>query len=100
MFPNIKRDTDGKANWKLEYDKLFDHSLGLDRMLEPSIYALKATMEFILELRSKARQDKDFKRADEIREYLATHQIVIKDTEEGVSWRIHGSPIGTLIKTT
>ena len=33
----------------------------------------------------KAVEDKDFKRADEIRDYLNKHGIVLEDTEKNVS---------------
>ena len=38
--------------------------------------------------REQARADKDWKRADEIRDQLATMKVVVEDGDEGSSWRI------------
>lgn len=43
-------------------------------------------MEIILELRQKARLNKDFSTSDIIRDHLKKSGIVIKDTKEGASW--------------
>ncbi len=37
--------------------------------------------------RETARKKKDFKRADEIRDYLNSRGIILKDTKEGVVWQ-------------
>lgn len=38
--------------------------------------------------RNEARKQKDFKRADEIRQFLASHGIVIEDKPDGTSrWK-------------
>ncbi len=41
-----------------------------------------------IELRNKARRNKDFKLADEIREILGSVGIVLKDTQEKTSWEL------------
>jgi len=43
--------------------------------------------EGLLEDRSKARADKDFKRSDEIRELLKEKGIVVEDSKDGQTWR-------------
>ena len=37
--------------------------------------------------RNKARTNKDFKKADEIRDSLKDMGIILEDTKEGVKWK-------------
>lgn len=46
-----------------------------------------AWVEALLQERQNARQQKDWARADEIRDLLAEKQIVIEDGAEGTTWR-------------
>ena len=48
---------------------------------------LDADIEALIEERTKARKEKNFKRADEIRDELLEKGIVLKDTREGVQWK-------------
>lgn len=41
----------------------------------------------LIEEREEARKSKDYKRADEIRDYLKERNIVIEDTKSGVTWK-------------
>ena len=43
-------------------------------------------MEELIEERQKAREKKDFERADEIRDRLLSMGISLKDSREGVKW--------------
>ncbi len=47
---------------------------------------LDADIEALIEERQQARKNKDFARADEIRDTLAARGILLKDTREGVKW--------------
>lgn len=47
---------------------------------------LDREVEKLIEERQKAREKKDFKRADEIRDRLLSMGISLKDTREGVKW--------------
>ena len=47
---------------------------------------LDADIEALIEERQQARKNKDFARADEIRDTLAAKGILLKDTREGVKW--------------
>ena len=47
---------------------------------------LDAEIEKMIEERQAARKNKDFARADEIRDQLLEQGIVLKDTREGVKW--------------
>ncbi|MBS7008267.1 cysteine--tRNA ligase [Anaerostipes sp.] len=48
---------------------------------------LDEEIEQLIEERQQARKDKNFKRADEIRDELLEKGIVLKDTREGVKWK-------------
>jgi len=47
---------------------------------------LDSDIEALIEERQAARKNKDFARADEIRDELAAKGILLKDTREGVKW--------------
>ena len=48
---------------------------------------LEEDIEKLIESRTEARKNKDFKRADEIRNELLELGIVLEDTREGVKWK-------------
>jgi cysteinyl-tRNA synthetase len=49
---------------------------------------IDAVIEAKVEERNEARRQKDFKKADEIRKYLADHGIIIEDKPDGTSrWK-------------
>lgn len=48
--------------------------------------ALEDVMKLVLELRAKAKANKDFATSDEIRNKLAEASIQVKDGKEGASW--------------
>ncbi|WP_319561129.1 cysteine--tRNA ligase [Marispirochaeta sp.] len=67
----------------LLYD--FDHVLGL-RLSEietPGKYQLSEEEKTLLEERNAARKEKNFTRADEIRDYFSRKGLVLKDTPDG-----------------
>jgi cysteinyl-tRNA synthetase len=45
-------------------------------------------IDYLLELREQARGEREFERADEIRQRLADLGVVIEDTSSGVRWRL------------
>lgn len=47
---------------------------------------LDGVMQLVLELRQKARENKDWATADKIRDALAAAKIVVKDGKEGTTW--------------
>ena len=79
---------------KDELKELLGYSLFIKEALENSFgisLEYKATVdneviEKIFE-REKARENKDFKKADEIRNELMEHGIVLEDTKDGTVWR-------------
>ena len=48
--------------------------------------SLDAEVEALIEERAKARAEKNWAKADEIRDKLAEMNIVLKDTPQGVKW--------------
>ncbi len=48
---------------------------------------LDAEVEAMIEARQKARKERNFALADEIREQLSAMGIVLEDTREGVKWK-------------
>lgn len=50
--------------------------------------ALEGVMKLVLELRAKAKANKDFATSDEIRDKLAEVNIQVKDGKEGASWSL------------
>ena len=48
---------------------------------------LDADIQKLIDERQQARADKDFKRADEIRDLLKAEGILLEDTREGVKWK-------------
>ncbi len=48
---------------------------------------LDADIEALIEERQQARKDKNFARADEIRDELAAKGIILEDTRQGVKWK-------------
>ena len=50
--------------------------------------ALEGVMDLVLELRAKAKANKDFATSDEIRNKLAAANIQVKDGKEGTTWSI------------
>lgn len=59
--------------------------LGL--IVEKKAEILDDEIERLIEERSLSRKQKDFKRADEIREILHKSGIILEDTREGVKWK-------------
>lgn len=59
--------------------------LGLKAIKEEEI--LDKEIEELIEERQAARKEKNFARADEIRDILLKKGIELKDTREGVKWK-------------
>ena len=53
-----------------------------------STTALEGVMKLVLDLRAKAKANKDFATSDEIRNKLAEASIQVKDGKEGASWSL------------
>ena len=55
--------------------------------IEQKEEVLDADIEKLIQKRQEARKNKDFARADQIRDELAAKGIILKDTREGVTWK-------------
>jgi cysteinyl-tRNA synthetase len=80
------------AECSKEYlQKLYDRLDNLCGILGIHIHKeeqmLDAEIESLIEERQNARKNKDFARADQIREELLQKGILLKDTREGVTWK-------------
>ncbi len=56
-------------------------------VLEEKKEILDEEIENLIQERNQARKDKNFARADEIRDLLLEQGIILKDTREGVQWK-------------
>lgn len=56
-------------------------------IVEKEEQMLEADIEKLIEERQEARKNKDFTRADEIRNELLQKGIILEDTREGVKWK-------------
>src|SRR5688572_13293936 len=63
--------------------------LGRRKMAKSKALAVTPVeIEKLIEERNQARQRKDFKRADEIRNELKAKKIVLKDSKDGTTWSV------------
>ena len=90
LYDVLKEDMPGAAKRKIitEMDSVL--SLGLERAWEREEdevdEELSAYVEQKIAERAEAKKEKNFARADEIRDELKAKGILIKDTREGVVW--------------
>ena len=61
----------------------FDKILGVLEEQEK----LSVELKNLIDEREKARKEKDFAKADEIRENLRTKGIMLEDTKDGIRWK-------------
>src|SRR5262249_35283322 len=62
----------------------FDSVLGI--FGEEKVVMLDAEIDCLIEERQTARQQRNFRRSDEIRDLLAEKGIILEDTKDGVRW--------------
>ena len=90
LYDMLKSDLPDAAKRKLaaRFDEVL--SLGLTRAFEEEAVdsELAAYVEERIEERRLAKKEKNFARADEIREELAAKGIVLEDTREGTLWSV------------
>ncbi len=69
------------------YDQMKSLCDVLGIIIEKEEEILDAEIEALIEERQAARKEKNFQRADEIRDILLEKGIILKDTREGVQWK-------------
>ena len=75
---DVNKKGGGKKSYELmlEFDKVFN-------VLTTEEVELSSEIKKLVEEREKARKEKDFKKADEIREEIINKGYTIEDTKEG-----------------
>ena len=81
-----------ETNTNEEILKAFIHTLNelsnvLGIKLEEKEELLDEEIDALIEERQQARKNRDFKRADEIRDQLKDMNIILEDTRQGVRWK-------------
>ncbi|SEP08065.1 cysteine--tRNA ligase [Paenibacillus sp. OV219] len=76
--------SEAALNLLLEAFEAFNRVLGL---LNTEDELLDADIDALIVQRTEARTNKDWKRADEIRDQLSALGIVLEDTSQGIRWR-------------
>lgn len=84
FLKEVNKKGGGKKSYELmlEFDKILDLNFGHLKQpkLEKEIYKL-------IKEREEARKNKDYKKADEIREKLNKLGVILEDTKEGIKWK-------------
>ena len=93
LYDVLKEDLNGATKRAIIED--YDYVLSLDLLKEPeNVAAVDVDPELVkyieakIEERKVAKKEKDFAKADAIRDELLSKGITIKDTREGVVWSI------------
>lgn len=89
LYDLIKSNASNKT--KIEVIKSFDEVLSLDLLKESEFEISEELLKYINERineRNLAKNNKDFKTADLIRDELASKNIIIKDTREGTIFEV------------
>ena len=73
-----------KYNLILEFDKVL--GLGLSDLKKGK---LSLDVNKLIEEREKARKEKNYKKADSIRDKLKEKGVILEDTKEGVKWKVN-----------
>lgn len=80
-------DASTKAYIKSLYDRLKTLCDVLGIIIEKKEELLDSDIEALIAERTNARKEKNFARADEIRDELLEKGIILEDTREGVKWK-------------
>ena len=87
-FANTKANENSTAAFVQHlFDTIVHLSDVLGLIVNKEAEILDEEIEKLIEERQMARKEKNFKRADEIRDELAAMGIILKDTREGVQWK-------------
>ena len=87
-FANTKANENSTAAFvQYLFDTIVHLSDVLGLIVNKEAEILDEEIEKLIEERQMARKEKNFKRADEIRDELAAMGIILKDIREGVQWK-------------
>ena len=88
LYDVLKSDLNGATKLKIieDYETVLSLNLLKEDKKEETDDELTAYIEEKISERTQAKKDKDFAKADAIRDELKAKGIVIKDTREGVTW--------------
>ena len=87
-FANTKANENSTSAFvQYLFDTIVHLSDVLGLIVNKEAEILDEEIEKLIEERQTARKEKNFKRADEIRDELADMGIILKDTREGVQWK-------------
>jgi cysteinyl-tRNA synthetase len=76
------------SSFRETYRLFVEDILGLKQEQDSSSEKTDGLMQLIIDLRKNAREQKDFKTSDQIRDQLQALGFVIKDGKEGSSWEL------------
>lgn len=77
-----------KATFKAYMKAFIEDVLGLHPVQSQNVEQLDAAMQLLIEMRKKARDNKDWATSDEIRDKLAEKGIILKDGKDGTTFSI------------
>jgi cysteinyl-tRNA synthetase len=81
-----KISADGIVQMKKVFDDFLFDILGIKIETKDTSQDIEGLMQLILDIRSKAKSNKDFQTSDQIRDTLSQLGIAIKDTKDGATW--------------
>jgi len=84
---DANQDAAGEAAQVLAMAEVLGFNLNDEQVVDA---ALASKVESLIEQRRQARADKNFSRADEIRDELANLGVAIEDTANGTTWSLNG----------
>lgn len=84
---NTNLSTDNSRKLAKKYHDLLMELAGVLGILNKEDEILEDEILELIEKRTEARKNKDFKLADEIRDSLKDRGIILEDTQEGVKWK-------------
>jgi cysteinyl-tRNA synthetase len=90
LVKDINRLVDEKNISKADAEKVLNLMNGFDSVLgilKREELVLDEEISKLIERRSKAREDKDFKLSDQIRKDLEAKGIILEDTPQGTKWK-------------
>ncbi len=92
LYDMLKADTDDATKFALaeDFDRVLSLNLTRERTQKPDGGVDETLEQYIaekIEERKAAKKEKDFARADAIRNELLERGIVLEDTREGVKWK-------------